>query len=205
METSGCLGLQKLIIMQHVLFFAYVGVLVACFFCNYPIHIRQSALLICALILRPFKPHLRIETEENLLYYEVAGLVFQLYVMYCTTLLKLLMKILAIVLKNASEMWNFKFALTFQQCMLHCTCYKYNFHATKLNLAEFIQIHLKFYFSVATKNRGQLLRMGLNHSLLKLFTHHRILTVLLRNYGEVFSAPVMIYMVCEVSSEKSNE
>lgn len=119
METSGCLGLKKLIYKQHIQFIIYTGILITCFYCNYPIHVRQSALLICALILRPLKPHLRIETDENLLKYEVGGLVFQVYVMYCTTLIKLLMKILATILRNASEMWNFKFALTFQQCKLY--------------------------------------------------------------------------------------
>ncbi len=105
--------------MQHLQFLFYISVLGTCFYFNYPVQIRQSALLISCLVLRPLKPFLRIETDENLLRYEIGGLVFQLYVMYSTLLLKLLMKILATILKNASEMWNFKFALTFQQCMYY--------------------------------------------------------------------------------------
>lgn len=115
METSGCVGIRREIYssLMFVVFYALATSIM--FYVNYPVHIRFCSGLITAFIVRPVYPDLRINTDSYLLPFQIAGLVFQIYVVFCSTMIKLLMKIFAIILKNASEMWNLKFALTFEQ------------------------------------------------------------------------------------------
>jgi hypothetical protein len=76
------------------------------------------------------------------------------------------MMIVALLVKNSAEMWNFKFALAFNQLMM--------------------------------TNRGHMKRISLQLPLVKFFTHHRILTALVKMYGEIFGVPIMVYLVVQV-------
>lgn len=76
------------------------------------------------------------------------------------------LQIFALMAKNVSEMWNFKFALRFKL--------------------------------LAKESRGQLYQLELNHSLGKLWRDHKLIGVLMGEYGVVFWVGIMCYIVPQV-------
>lgn len=148
METSACLNLRKIIYKHQITFVVYAGITGLLFYYDYPPHIREASGLITQLIIRPIKPYIRITEKENLLYYQLAGLAFQLYVLYCSGVIKLHMMLMATILKNASEMWNIRFALAFNQCISGATSLNTSTFTLHKNVCQsVISSHLNTFYS----------------------------------------------------------
>lgn len=122
---------------------------------------------------------------------QIFGLVVSIYIMFCARVLFALMQSIALIVKNASEIWNFKFALTFNQ--------RKGFHPRK------VVIHLIISFSpqVMITNHGHARRLTLKLPLINFFTHHRILTALVKIYSDTFGIPIIIYLSTQVHYDLS--
>ncbi|ODN00788.1 Transcription elongation factor A protein-like 6 [Orchesella cincta] len=151
METSGALDVRSITCSNLRFFFLYAGVYSTMFVFNWPEMVRGSCGLTANLLLRPGIAFVHISQPPTLLFYQWIGFGVQLYILYCARMVMTMLQIFALMLKNVSEMWNFKFALT--------------------------------YKLLAVENRGTLYQLQLNHSLAKLWSHHRLITVLLEQYG----------------------
>jgi len=111
-------------------------------------------------------PLLRINHPGKLVVYQFIGLGVQLFILFCARLIMCTLQIFALMLKNVSEMWNFKFALKFGL--------------------------------LAKESKGQLYQLELNHSLGKLWSHHKLIGVLMEEYGVVFCIGILLYIVPQV-------
>ncbi|CAL8123959.1 unnamed protein product [Orchesella dallaii] len=163
METSAALDIRGITCNNLKFFLLYTGVYTAMFVLNWPKMLRGSCGLTAIFMLRPVVPFLRVSPPATLFFCQWIGFGVHLYILFCARMVMTMLQIFALMLKNVSEMWNFKFALT--------------------------------YKLLAVENRGTLYQLQLNHSLGKLWSHHRLITVLLEQYGLVFSVGIMCCMM----------
>jgi hypothetical protein len=57
-----------------------------------------------------------MRSDKDMIPFQVFGLVFHLYVVYCARAILTLLQIISLVIKNAGCFWNLKFGLKFEQC-----------------------------------------------------------------------------------------
>ncbi|XP_035705033.1 uncharacterized protein LOC110846779 isoform X2 [Folsomia candida] len=166
METSAAVKIETMTQYNLLAWLISGGIIVIGFSIDFPANVRGTTGLLAILMFRNVFPDIRLQDDNKLFWFQIFGLVFILYILFCARMLFTLMQIVALIARNSAEMWNFKFALTFNQLVM--------------------------------TNRGHMKRISLQLPLIKFFTHHRIMTALVRIYGEIFGVPIMIYLIVEV-------
>jgi hypothetical protein len=116
METSATVGIKKITCYNMLVWFGASALIVTAFTLDFPGNVRGTCGVFSMLMFKVVIPEMRLIDETYYYYCEIFGLCFILYIFFCARLLFTLMQILALIIKNASEMWNFKFALAFDQC-----------------------------------------------------------------------------------------
>ena len=111
MEVNLATGIVYNTAGNHLFFLLYTICITTSFALGIPKNIRASMGVLTALLIRNFVPQVLEARTELLLILQIFGLCLHIYIMYCARITTNLVHIMCIILKNASELWNLKFAL----------------------------------------------------------------------------------------------
>jgi hypothetical protein len=194
METSGAFRIRTITLYNLLVWLFTTSLLIVGFVFDFPQTIRGTSGIVSLLMFRGLVPNIRLREANTYFHFQICGFVFMIYVMLCSRLLFCLMQICSLIIRNTAREWNFKFALRFNQCELInlVSCYF-------CLITENPSLSKPAHMTVVLQDRGQLKRIYLDFPLFKVFSHHRIMTALLKMYGRIFSVPISMYIVGQVN------